>query len=162
MMNRKGDDMELYLVQHGAAETKEEDPNRPLNETGRALSKRAAAHAARLGVRVAEIRHSTNLRAMQTAEELESALGAPRREVEGLDPDDDVSPLRREVQSRTENLLVVGHLPFLARLAAALLCQNESMPVVGFRQAGLVKLERAQGGTWSLTWALPPDIMPEA
>ena len=154
--------MELYLVQHGAAATKEEDPQRPLNETGRAFSKRSAAHAVRLGVRVAEVRHSTHLRAIQTAEEFESALGAPRARWRGLDPDDDVSPLRREVQSRSEGLLVVGHLPFLARLAAALLCQNESMPVVGFRQAGLVKLERAEGGTWSVTWALPPEIVPEA
>ena len=153
--------MELYLVQHGAATSEEEDPNKPLTDAGRAASKRSAAHAARLGVKVAEVRHSTKQRALQTAQEFESALGAPRREVEGLDPDDDVSPLRREVQSRAENLLVVGHLPFLGRLAAALLCQNESMPVVGFRQAGLVKLERAEGGTWSVTWALPTDIMPE-
>ena len=55
----------------------------------------------------------------------------------------------------------LGHLLFLARLVAALLCQNERMPVVGFRHSDLVKLERAAGGTRSLTWALPPDIIPE-
>jgi hypothetical protein len=47
-------------------------------------------------------------------------------------------------------------------LAAALLCQDESMPVVAFQQAGIVRLDRGEGGRWSLNWALPPDIMPEA
>ena len=60
--------------------------------------------------------------------------------------------LRREVQSRNENLMIVGHLPFLNRLAAALLCQDESMPVVAFQQAGIVRLDRDKGGRWSLTW----------
>ena len=154
--------MQLYLVQHGPALSKEEDPARPLSEEGRRLAKRSAAHAARLHVVVGEIRHSNKLRAAQTAQEFEATLRAPRRETEGLAPNDDVSQLRREVQSRADSLLVVGHMPFLSRLAAALLCQDESMPVVAFQQAGIVRLDRGEGGRWSLNWALPPDIMPEA
>jgi phosphohistidine phosphatase len=161
MSRREVDSMQLYLVQHGAAVTKEEDPARPLSEGGRSLAKRSAAHAARLGVRVGEIRHSNKLRAAQTAEEFEAALGAPRHEADFLSPNDDVSPLRREVQSRSDSLLVVGHLPFLGRLAAALLCQDESMPVVAFQQAGIVRLDRGEGGLWSLRWAVPPEIMPD-
>jgi len=153
--------MQLYLVQHGPALTKEEDPNRPLSEAGQKLAKRSAAHAARLGVRVSEIRHSDKLRAAQTAEAFEAALGAARRQAEGLAPNDDVSGIRREVQSREENLMIVGHLPFLGRMAAALLCQDESMPVVAFEQAGVVRLDRDEGGRWSLRWAIPPDIMPD-
>jgi phosphohistidine phosphatase len=153
--------MQLYLVQHGPALTKEEDPARPLSDSGRLLAKRSAAHAVRLGVQVDEIRHSKKLRAVQTAEEFEAALGGRRLESDGLSPNDDVSMLRREVQSRNENLMIVGHLPFLNRLAAALLCQDESMPVVAFQQAGIVRLDRDEGGRWSLTWAIPPDIMPE-
>ncbi len=153
--------MQLYLVQHGPALAKEEDPARPLSENGRLLAKRSTAHAVRLGVQVDETRHSDKLRAAQTAQAFEATLGAPRRETEGLSPNDDVSMLRREVQSRNENLMIVGHLPFLSRLAAALLCQDESMPVVAFQQAGIVRLDRDEGGRWSLTWAIPPDIMPE-
>jgi phosphohistidine phosphatase len=154
--------MQLYLVQHGPALPKEESPSRPLSEEGHRLAKQSAAHAARLHVEVGEIRHSNELRAVQTAEEFEASLGAPRRAAEGLAPNDDVSGLRREVQSRADSLMVVGHLPFLSRLAAALLCQDESMPVVAFEQAGIVRLDRGEGGRWSLRWALPPDIMPEA
>ena len=153
--------MQLYLVQHAPALTKEENPARPLSETGQKLAKRSASHAARLGVRVGEIRHSDKLRAAQTAEAFEATLGAPRRETEGLTPDDDVSLVRRDVQSLDDDLMIVGHLPFLVRLAAALLCQDESMPVVAFQQAGIVRLDRDEGGRWRLTWAIPPDIMPE-
>jgi phosphohistidine phosphatase len=153
--------MQLYLVQHGPALSEDQDPTRPLSKVGLHLAKRSAAHAARLGVRVSEIRHSDKLRAAQTAREFEAALAAPRRETEGLHPNDDVSRLRRDVQSLDDNLLIVGHLPFLVRLAAALLCQDESMPVVAFQQAGIVRLDRDEGGRWSLMWAIPPDIMPE-
>jgi phosphohistidine phosphatase len=153
--------MQLYLVQHGQSLSEDEDPTRPLSKVGLHLAKRSAAHAARLGVRVGEIRHSDKLRAAQTAREFEAALGAQRRETEGLHPNDDVSRLRRDVQSLADNLMIVGHLPFLSRLAAALLCQDESMPVVAFQQAGIVRLDRDEGGRWSLMWAIPPDIMPE-
>lgn len=151
--------MELYLVQHGEAKREEEDPSRPLTDKGRADVVRSAGLVRRLGVRVAEIRHSDKLRAIQTAEELERALGAPRRQSPGLAPNDDVSPLSREVASRPENLMVVGHLPFLSRLAGRLLSQDESLPVVDFQMGGVVRIDRRPDGNWSLRWALPPEVI---
>jgi phosphohistidine phosphatase len=152
--------MELYLVQHGAAASKEENPERPLSEEGREQAHRSAAYAARLGVKVAEIRHSDKLRAIQTAEEFERALAASRVQAPGLQPDDDINPLRREVASRENSLMIVGHLPFLARLAAALLARDESLPVVAFQNAGIVRLDRKGDGPWSLCWAMTPEVMP--
>ena len=153
--------MQLYLVQHGPALTKEQDPARPLSEEGYELVQRSAAHAGRLGIRVREILHSDKLRAAQTAAAFEASLRVPRRETEGLGPNDDVSRLRRDVQTMNDNLMVVGHLPFLVRLAAALLCQDESIPVVAFQQAGIIRLDRDEGGRWSLRWVIPPEIMLE-
>ena len=90
--------MELYLVRHGETEPNVPDTGggAPLSENGLALVRRSAHFAARLGVRVAEIRHSDRLRAIQTAQEFERALGCPRRQVRGLGPDDDINPVRRE------------------------------------------------------------------
>ncbi|MFQ5789328.1 MAG: phosphohistidine phosphatase SixA [Acidobacteriota bacterium] len=151
--------MELYLVQHGEAMTKDQNPERPLTEQGMATARRVAALASRLGVQVAEIRHSEKLRAVQTAQVFEQALGAPCKQAPGLTPNDDINPVRREVASRPGNLMLVGHLPFLSRLAGALLAQDESLPVVGFQMAGLVRVDRREDGRWSLRWLLPPEVL---
>lgn len=154
--------MELYLIRHG-----EIDPNAPdsragppLSETGLAHVRRVANFAARLGVQVAEIRHSDKLSAVQTAEAFESELGSPRRQMTGIGPDDDINPLRREAAGLPQNVLLVGHLPYLNRIAGALLAQDESMPVVVFHPAALIRLDRRDDARWSLQLVMPPDVMP--
>ena len=44
--------MELYLIQHGQAMTKEQNPDRPLSEEGRAAVRRTAETAVKLGIEV--------------------------------------------------------------------------------------------------------------
>src|SRR3990172_1092624 len=154
--------MELYLVRHGEAE-----PNVPdsgggpaLTEGGLAQARRCADFAARLGVRVAEIRHSDRLRAIQTAQEFERALGAPRRQLPGLGPDDDINPLRREAAGRQQNGMGVGHLPYLNLIAGALLAQGERSPVAVFNPASLIRLDRRDDARWSLQLVIPTGVMP--
>ncbi len=154
--------MELYLVRHGEAESNVPDSGGgpPLTEGGLAHARRSAEFAARLGVRVAEIRHSDRLRAIQTAQEFERALGCPRRQLPGLGPDDDINPLRREAAGLQQNVMVVGHLPYLNRIAGALLAQDESMPVVVFHPASLIRLDRRDDTRWSLQLVMPTGVMP--
>lgn len=154
--------MELYLVRHGEAEANvpESSGGAPLTDNGLAQVRRSAGFAARLGVRVAEIRHSDRLRAIQTAQEFERALGCPRRQLPGLGPDDDINPLRREAAGLQQNVMVVGHLPYLNRIAGALLAQDESMPVVVFHPASLIRLDRRDDARWSLQLVMPPGVMP--
>ena len=59
--------MRLYLVQHGEAKSKTEDPQRPLTERGREDVARVAAFAASAGLQVGQIRHSGKRRAEETA-----------------------------------------------------------------------------------------------
>jgi phosphohistidine phosphatase len=154
--------MELYLVRHGEAEANVPDSGGgpALTEGGLAHARRSAEFAARLGVRVAEIRHSDRLRAVQTAQEFERALGCPRRQLHGLGPDDDINPLRREAAGLQQNVMVVGHLPYLNRIAGALLAQDESMPVVVFHPASLIRLDRRDDARWSLQLVMPTGVMP--
>jgi phosphohistidine phosphatase len=154
--------MELYLVRHGEADgnVPDTDGGPPLSETGLVHARRCAGFAARLQVRVAEIRHSDRLRAIQTAQEFERALGCPRRQLVGIGPDDDINPLRREAAGLSDNVMVVGHLPYLNRIAGALLAQDESMPVVVFHPASLIRLDRRDDGRWSLQLVMPPGVMP--
>jgi phosphohistidine phosphatase len=151
--------MELYLIQHGQAAAKEQDPNRPLTEAGWAAARRTAETAVKLGIDVSEIRHSNKLRALQTAEELAQSLETECRPSAGLSPEDDVQPVAKELDSRQDGLMIVGHLPFLGRLAALLLGGKAVENLVEFRMAGIVRLDRREDSTWSLVWAIPPEAM---
>ncbi len=151
--------MQFYLMQHGEALAENQDPDRPLSEKGLNDVRRMAAFAARIGIQVAEIRHSAILRSAQTASEMEQALNTPKREMAGLTPNDDINPLRRESASFEENIMVIGHLPYLSRLMGSLLCQDESYPVVKFHMGCMVRLDRREDGRWSLIWALPAELI---
>jgi phosphohistidine phosphatase SixA len=59
--------MELYLVQHGEAKSKAEDPQRPLTKRGREEVQRVAAFAAKAGLEISQVRHSGKRRAEETA-----------------------------------------------------------------------------------------------
>ena len=133
--------MDIYLIQHAQAKSSEEDPARPLSEEGIANIERIAAHAKRLGLTVDRIYHSGKLRAQQTAEILAKHLGvADKVEVRsGLEPNDAVAPtmdwLNQISERGTKSVAVVGHLPFLDKLASLLVTGTEDAHVVGFRNA---------------------------
>jgi phosphohistidine phosphatase len=152
--------MELFLVQHGEAESKAEDPSRPLTGRGAEAVEQMAVFAARTGVEVDEVRHSGKLRAKQTAEilggPLEPANGV--NAVLGLDPNDDAHAMAEALQREGGRLMLVGHLPFLSRLAGVLVAGDADAPAVRFRNAGIVHLVR-EGGRWSVDWAVTPDFV---
>ncbi len=151
-------------MQHGAAKTKEEDPERPLTDEGRATVGRVAARAAVAGVKADRIYHSGILRARQTAEILADRLGMPDR-VEarpGLEPLDPVDPVARWLEDLAGHfgaVALVGHLPFLDRLASLLVAGNEDAQVVAFRMGGLVKLvPKGNRPGYSVAWILAPEL----
>ena len=139
-----------------------------------ATSRRAAkAHAAvgtdsasrkPLGLHVGQFWHSGKPRAAETAEILAPVLriddGPTARE--GLAPVDNVAMLRDELAVATDDTMMVGHMPFVAKLAALLLTGYESYPVVAFQQAGVVCLARSEDGRWQLEWAITPDLLGDA
>jgi phosphohistidine phosphatase len=156
--------MNLYLVQHGEAEPKSGDAERMLTERGRDEVARVAAFTRRAGVRVHQIRHSGKRRAEQTAAILAEHL-APEGGVStmpGLAPKDDVASIAELVDHETEPLMLVGHLPFMDRLAGLLVGGDPERSVVSFRRGGVVCLQRdPQTGAWAVGWAVTPELMPE-
>jgi phosphohistidine phosphatase len=159
----------VYLVRHGEPTSEAEDPQRPLSARGRAEVRRVAATAARLGLRPIEIRHSGKARAAQTAEILAEALGLREAVVaaNGLAPNDDVRPIAAALVANAQSVMLVGHLPFLSRLASLLLVGDPDRPLLQFPMGGIVRLAReapVSGGTpaWRLAWALTPAIASSA
>ncbi len=153
--------MELYLVQHGKAKAKEEDPDRSLSEEGALEVQRVAAFAAQQAlVDVSDILHSGKTRARQTAEILADHVqpGGGVREVSGLAPNDSPLLWAEKVPEQSGNIMLVGHLPHFSKLAALLLCGNADCNAVGFVNAGIVCLDRGETGVWTLGWMITPRI----
>lgn len=155
--------MRLYLVQHGEAVSKEVDPERPLTEKGRQDVARTAGFLKASGIKLDLILHSTKTRAIETArilaEEVSPGDGTEQRE--DLAPNDPVDKLFNELTTENRDLMVVGHLPFLGKLASVALAGLESSEIVGFRQGGVVCLECREDGIWRLVFAVTPDLLKE-
>ncbi len=153
--------MKLYLIQHGEATPEEMEPSRPLSPKGSQDVKKIASFLAQPGLGSIAIRHSGKLRARQTAEIIAASLGsaAQVQETGNLSPNDPVQNLVEEVGKMTADLMIVGHLPFLGKLASALLTGSESVNPVAFRQGGVVCLQRNERMNWQVAWMVIPDIL---
>lgn len=152
--------MALYLVQHGKSQPAEIDPERGLTEEGIREVERIAATAKEYGVPVSLVQHSGKKRAEQTALIFASVLN-PGQGVEGrdgLNPMDDVVPIARQVNA-ADNVMIVGHLPFMERLSSYLITGSPDRPVFKFQNAGIVCLDHEPYvDTWVIRWALMPHI----
>lgn len=150
--------MVLYLVQHGEASPETIDPARGLTARGAADVRRVAMQAGALNLPFKRILHSRKKRAAQTAEILgEYLMKDPAiQQVEGLLPDDDPSPWVERLQTASENMVLVGHLPHLSRLSSALLCEDPDRSVISFHMAGIVCMTKSAKG-WAIEWIMTPD-----
>jgi phosphohistidine phosphatase len=153
--------MKLYLVQHGEAKPKSKDPERPLTDVGATEVARVAAFARQTGVKVGHILHSDLRRASETASifgsYLEPAQGTAT--LAGLRPRDDVRPVAEMLARASGSLMLVGHRPFLERLAGLLLAGDEGRSVVSFHKGGLVSLARDEVLTWAIEWIIIPELV---
>ena len=160
--------MKLYLAQHGPATSKEENPERPLTDAGAATVRRMADFLKRADglAGAADARHSGKLRARQTAEILVEGLRLhePAREAPGLGPLDEVAPVAEGLASEARDVLIVGHLPHVSRLASLLVFGDADREAFAFRQGGVLCLEgddEADGpARWNVRWMVVPELLP--
>jgi len=154
--------MHVFLVRHGEAKSKREDPERSLSEKGLAdIKKEAAFIAENFNIAVKKIYHSRKTRARQTAEVLGEYLKPPEgiHEADGLEPMADIYPWVDRTYAMKENTMIVGHLPFLEKLASYLLCQDENKQTVIFETCGIVSLGRTGESKWYVRWMISPGIV---
>jgi len=152
--------MALYLIQHGKSLSKDQDPDQGLSAEGIAETERIARQAKGDGVAASQIRHSAKTRARQTAEIFAGALNPKQgiREVSGIKPLDDVAAYAANIDP-AENIMLVGHLPFMERMAAFLITGSLDKPVFKFQNSGIVCLDKdSETQTWVIQWALMPKI----
>ncbi len=153
--------MMLYLVQHGDALSKAEDPARPLSDKGRLAVRRMASFLASSGLSAGRVIHSGKARAMETAMILSGGIG-PGGVVEeidaGLAPNDLTDQLLLALQGWHEDVMIVGHEPFMGRLVARLVVGDEAGGIVAFAPGAVVCLEKNEDGNWTLQWMLRPSL----
>jgi len=152
--------MALLLVQHGKSLPKYEDPEQGLSDEGVLDVKRIADAAKKYGVNVSCIKHSSKKRARQTADIFASALQPELgvQEIGGIKPMDDVATFAANISSG-EDLMLVGHLPFMEKLVSFLITGSIARPVIKFQNGGIVCLdEYPDSHSWVIKWTLMPDI----
>jgi phosphohistidine phosphatase len=153
--------MFLYLVQHAEAKREEEDPGRDLTEKGRIDIESVAHYMKRLNVQVRQIFHSGKTRAQSTANVLARHLKPPAgvSEAPGLAPLDDPEIWAGRIAKMHEDILLVGHLPHLGRLATILMSGDKEKSIINFQMGGAVRLRRMEAGEWAVDWMVVPEII---
>ncbi|MCW3982097.1 MAG: phosphohistidine phosphatase SixA [Candidatus Bathyarchaeota archaeon] len=153
--------MRLYLIQHAEAKRKDADPARPLSGEGWETARRMARHIEGLKIDVDQIVHSGKLRAEQTAKTIAGHLNPPN----GVLKDESLEPLavaeswKERLNGTQKNIMLVGHLPHLSKLASSLLVGNQEAELIAFRMGGVVCLERNQENRWSIQWIITPEAI---
>ena len=153
--------MKLYIVRHGEAVGKDVDPKRPLSENGKKETQKIAQQLKKAGITVELIYHSPKLRAKQTAEIIQSAISpqAQMIEKESLDPDASTDEVYGEIVQLNNDLMIVGHLPYLPKLIARLFFGNEETVPVNLSAGAVAILERESHEAWKLTSLLTSAML---
>ena len=152
--------MALFLVQHGIALDKQVDPERPLSETGKHEVEHIAALAKQYAISIDCIQHSGKTRAQQTANIFATTLNLVEntKAVSGLQSLDDVETFATSIDDN-KNIMLVGHLPFMEKLAAYLITDSVDNPVVKFQNGGIICLDKEpESSVWFIKWTLLPHI----
>ena len=152
--------MALYLIQHGKSLPKDQDPDQGLSEEGFTETERIANLAHDYGVNVSQIRHSVKTRARQTAEIFAGALKPKNdvKEISGIKAMDDVTAYAGKIDPG-ENVMLVGHLPFMERITSYLITGSIEQPVIKFQNSGIVCLDKdPETQAWVIKWTLMPYI----
>ena len=148
----------IFLLRHGQAEADEGvggDPQRKLTSAGMAEIGRQAGHLFGLGEGLAHIYHSPYLRARETAIIVARTFpGAKRHNLPALVPGGEDEQVIAAIAGTLGGLLLVSHLPLIARVAHSL-CEE----AISFRPGTLAKIERADAHHFSgrLRWVRHPE-----
>jgi phosphohistidine phosphatase len=150
--------MKVYLVQHGQSVSEEVDPARPLSEKGQKDMEKVARFLKSVNLKISVILQSGKTRATQTAEILNpkvtSSEGIMKKQ--GLAPNDPIDPWVEELNKSPDDVMIVGHLPFLSRLASRLLGREEEL--ISFQPGGIVCLEKMEHLQWRIRWMVVPEL----
>lgn len=155
--------MEIYLVRHGAAHTKEDDPERHLNKDGLEQCRFSGGALRQLDIKFDLVISSPKVRARQTAEIIAEEVGYPKDEIKVTEtleptayPKDTISYLNSFTDKN--RIMLAGHLPLLGNLASKLLSKDSQISF--YFEAGAVcqiNVDQPFSHTGNFRWFLTPE-----
>ncbi len=152
--------MRVYLVQHGVNRPENEDPQKGLTDQAMQDAEKVGAFIAQMDNKYEAIFHSDKKRARQTAQilgkHLKHSLGV--HETDCIGPTDDIDVWANRILCSDGDPVLVGHLPFLDKLASRLVAGDENRQIVDFKNGSIVCLEENQN-SFSVKWAVTPDMI---
>ncbi len=79
--------------------------------------------------------------------------------IDGINPNDDVAAFALKIPKLEADTLIVGHLPFMARLVSFLVTGKEEPVIVSFKPGSVVCLAQNAERQWHISWMLRPDCV---
>ena len=151
----------LYLAQHGEAVAKEVDPDRPLSINGKDAVTRMAAFLKNAGISVELVLHSGKTRTKQTAEIIAKSIceSGATETISAINPNDPVSEFIKHVERFNTPTIIVGHLPFMAKLISKLLIGRDDITLVEYQPGSVVCLSKTDDNHWTIHWMLRPELL---
>ena len=153
--------MKVYLVHHTHALTKEQDPQRHISPQGQTEADRLGNRFRALGVAPTRILHSDKQWTIDTAQRIAAKLGMEDRAAKAAYPintDDAVAPFVAEIKAAKGDVMMCGHVAYLTRSAARLVCGDEKKQVVEFKPGnGTAVCLEGQGDKWVVAWMWRQD-----
>ncbi|MGM0428562.1 MAG: phosphohistidine phosphatase SixA [Thermodesulfobacteriota bacterium] len=157
--------MELYLMQHGHALSKDEDPERALSMHGEAQARLTGRLFKMMGMVFDSILSSPKKRSRQTAAIVAEETGFPIKEIIETERVKAKTPPEETVRglaelSGAQRVLIAGHLPSVGNLAAYLLTEQAS-PFIHFEPGVCcrIQVDDLSAHSGELHWLLTPDLL---
>jgi phosphohistidine phosphatase len=155
--------MEIYLMQHGPALPKDQDPEEGLSPEGKDRIRATARALNKMGVSFDAILSSPKKRSKETAAIVAEELGFSLEEIVETSKVKAMTPPEETIQALSElegvqRVLVAGHLPSVAEVASFLLTEGSKATVL-FEMGGCccVSADELPTHAGRLCWYMTPD-----
>ena len=154
--------MEIYLMQHGSALPKEQDPEEGLSPDGKARIHASGKALKKMGISFDVMLSSPKKRSKQTASIVAEEVGFPpdkiieTEKVKAMTHPEETLTILAEY-SGNQRILIAGHLPSVAEVASFLLTEG-SKATIEFERGGCCRIDVEDLPTHSghLKWYLTP------
>ena len=150
--------MKLILVCHGENVPEEVNPEKPLSEKGISDIEKIGELLKKENNFADEIYYSGKKRAEETSQILAKHILKGNRisNEEGLSPEDDIKPWADKIGNFETDVMLVGHLPFMEKLASLLIDNDENKKIIDFHQGTAAVLIKNAEGKWIVENVLQP------